>query len=174
MFGMLWRFIPLMDPSVKMMAVRDLDSRLTGREAAAVADWLDNTDLPFHIMRDNPHHTTEILGGMWGARMDIGHRAVFHDSMKQLLADVSLLNCVNIISLRLCLVHGLAVEEGDRPGAVDQACLAGGQEHVLCPRCLPVPEIPARSAPTIPHPETDWSIQLCGGSGANGDQVCLS
>ena len=89
-FGMLWRFIPMLDQSVTRMVVRDLDAQLTGREAAAVADWLEQTDQPFHIMRDNPYHTTEILGGMWGARMDTGHRTVFHDSMARLLADVGL------------------------------------------------------------------------------------
>ena len=31
----------MMDPTVDMMGSRDLDSRLTSREAAAVADWLD-------------------------------------------------------------------------------------------------------------------------------------
>ena len=73
-----------------MTAVRDLDSRLTGREAAAVTDWLENTDRPFHIMRDNPNHGTEILGGMWGARMDIGHRTMFREAMADLIADVSI------------------------------------------------------------------------------------
>ena len=27
--------------------------------------WLDS-NLTFHVMRDHPHHRTEILGGMWG------------------------------------------------------------------------------------------------------------
>ena len=78
----------MLDRSVTMMAVRDLDAQLTGRESAAVTDWLEQTDQPYHIMRDNPHHTTEILGGMWGARMDTGHRTDFRDSMAKLLADV--------------------------------------------------------------------------------------
>jgi len=28
-------------------------------------------ELPFHAMRDNPHHGTSILGGMWGARLKL-------------------------------------------------------------------------------------------------------
>ena len=84
-FGMLWRFIPMTDPTVSVMASRDLDSLLTSREAAAVTQWLEETEEPFHVMRDNPHHGTEILGGMWGARMDTGHREEFRGVMGELL-----------------------------------------------------------------------------------------
>ena len=84
-FGMLWRFIPMIDPTVAVMASRDLDSRLTSRETAAVNQWLEETRFPFHVMRDNPHHGTEILGGMWGARMDTGHREEFREMMEELL-----------------------------------------------------------------------------------------
>lgn len=65
--GMFWRFIPAGEPDVAVMLSRDTDSRLSGREKAAVDVWLE-TDSPFHIMRDHPFHNTEILGGMWGAR----------------------------------------------------------------------------------------------------------
>ena len=88
MFGMVWRFLPLLDPSVEVVVSRDLDSRLTTREQAAVEDWLE-TGLTFHVMRDNPHHGTEILGGMWGARLDTGDRAVVTEAMGQLVAKVS-------------------------------------------------------------------------------------
>ena len=73
------------DPTVSVMASRDLDSLLTSREAAAVAQWLGESEEPFHVMRDNPHHGTEILGGMWGARMDTGHREQFRAVMGELL-----------------------------------------------------------------------------------------
>ena len=80
----------MVDPSVSVMVSRDLDSRLTGREVAAVTEWLDDPlQLPFHVMRDNPHHGTEILGGMWGARMDTGHRDKFREIMEELLESVS-------------------------------------------------------------------------------------
>ena len=82
------RFLPLVDPQVSVMVSRDLDSRLTTREQAAVEDWL-NTGLAFHVMRDNPQHGTEILGGMWGARMDSGLRTKLAEAMTKLLDKVS-------------------------------------------------------------------------------------
>jgi hypothetical protein len=62
-----WRFEPMYDdPTIERFIVRDSDSRINGREADAVQEWIDS-DLPFHIMRDNPAHNIEIMGGMWGA-----------------------------------------------------------------------------------------------------------
>jgi hypothetical protein len=46
---------------------RDLDSALTPRERAAVDAWLASNK-SFHAMRDNPVHSTPMLGGMWGFR----------------------------------------------------------------------------------------------------------
>ena len=82
------RYLPLLDPQVDVMVSRDLDSRLTTREQAAVQEWLD-TGLAFHVMRDNPHHGTEILGGMWGARLDSGLRTELTTAMTELLNNVS-------------------------------------------------------------------------------------
>jgi len=66
--GMFWRFLACKDSDV--MISRDTDSRLSLREKLAVNEWLES-DKDFHIMRDHPHHTTEILGGMWGCRNGI-------------------------------------------------------------------------------------------------------
>jgi len=63
--GMFWRFYACEDSDI--MVSRDTDSRLSLREKSAVDEWL-NSDKDFHIMRDHPYHTTEILGGMWGCR----------------------------------------------------------------------------------------------------------
>jgi hypothetical protein len=63
--GMFWRFYACDDSDI--MLSRDTDSRLSNREKLAVDEWL-NSDKDFHIMRDHPYHTTEILGGMWGVR----------------------------------------------------------------------------------------------------------
>ncbi len=52
---------------VDVFLSRDLDSVVTDREAAAVAEFLDSSS-SFHVMRDHPAHTAEILGGMWGAK----------------------------------------------------------------------------------------------------------
>ena len=59
--GMFWRFLDASDPEVDVMISRDADSRLSHREAMAVGEWLES-DKDFHIMRDHPHHATEILG----------------------------------------------------------------------------------------------------------------
>ena len=55
-FGMIWRFLPVLDPSVSVMVSRDLDSRISAREQAVVTEWLDQSNLPFHIIRDHPGH----------------------------------------------------------------------------------------------------------------------
>ena len=68
--GMFWRFSAIADDDVSVMISRDTDSRLSYREKTAVDEWLAGDKL-FHTMRDHPCHSTEILGGMWGARKPI-------------------------------------------------------------------------------------------------------
>lgn len=65
-FGLFWRFEPLKDTTIERFIVRDSDSRLNIREAAAVKEW-EESGKEFHIMRDNPMHGAKICGGMWGA-----------------------------------------------------------------------------------------------------------
>lgn len=64
---MMWRFEAIDDPDVEIMMSRDTDTRILQREIVAVNEWL-NSDKVFHIMRDHPHHTFCILGGMFGTR----------------------------------------------------------------------------------------------------------
>ena len=64
---MMWRFETIDEPDVEVMLVRDTDTRFLLREKLAVVEWLQSDKL-FHIMRDHPHHTFCILGGMFGAR----------------------------------------------------------------------------------------------------------
>jgi hypothetical protein len=66
---MLWRFAPMADAFVEEWHSRDLDSTILQREVDAVNDWYE-TDTAFHIMRDNPYHSTDILGGMFGVWQD--------------------------------------------------------------------------------------------------------
>lgn len=66
--GMFWRFFACEDADI--MLSRDTDSRLNLREKFAVDEWL-SSGKDFHIMRDHPYHTTEILGGMWGCKNGI-------------------------------------------------------------------------------------------------------
>ena len=51
-----------------MYLCRDLDSRFSKREAAAVEEWLQS-GRAIHSMRDHPAHTTPLLGAAWGARI---------------------------------------------------------------------------------------------------------
>ena len=46
----------MLDPSVSVMVSRDLDSRISSREQAVVEEWLGQSNLPFHIIRDHPGH----------------------------------------------------------------------------------------------------------------------
>ncbi|MEO6579763.1 MAG: hypothetical protein ABIN83_01250 [Sphingomicrobium sp.] len=59
------RFLVADDAEVGHFMVRDCDSVVSAREAAAVAEWLDS-GLPFHTMRDWYTHTDPMLAGMWG------------------------------------------------------------------------------------------------------------
>jgi hypothetical protein len=68
--GMFWRFYAAGDEDVDVVIVRDCDSRVNIREKEAVDEGL-NSDKGFHIMRDHPYHTTEILGGMWGSKKGV-------------------------------------------------------------------------------------------------------
>lgn len=65
--GMLWRFLPAADEDLDAVIVRDIDSRLSMRERAAVDEWLASGKR-LHIMRDHPGHRHLINGGMWGCR----------------------------------------------------------------------------------------------------------
>jgi hypothetical protein len=62
---LMWRFLVADDPSVSRFAVRDADSLIGPREAAAVSAWLES-DSCFHIMRDWPSHCELMLAGLWG------------------------------------------------------------------------------------------------------------
>jgi hypothetical protein len=62
---LMWRFLVIDDPGVKRFLLRDADSLLSEREAAAVRAWIDSRFL-FHHMRDYCSHTELILAGLWG------------------------------------------------------------------------------------------------------------
>lgn len=65
--NMFWRFEPLDENEFDLFIVRDLDSRPTKREIDAVNEWIDS-EFSFHIIRDNKVHTSNIMGGTWGAK----------------------------------------------------------------------------------------------------------
>ncbi|KAB7495580.1 hypothetical protein Anas_14131 [Armadillidium nasatum] len=66
----MWRFAPLGDDQVDVFLSRDLDSEILKREYDAVSEWLNSTNKSLHIMRDHPHHCRQIMGGMWGIRIE--------------------------------------------------------------------------------------------------------
>jgi hypothetical protein len=51
------------DPLVDVMHSRDLDSRPSDREMAAVAEFHVSKAM-FHVMRDHKQHRTDILGNI--------------------------------------------------------------------------------------------------------------
>lgn len=65
---MMWRFLVADDMSVDRFIIRDADSRLTERDAAAVRAWIASGK-PFNCIRDHPSHAQyAVSGGMWGGK----------------------------------------------------------------------------------------------------------
>ena len=60
---------------------RDLDSRITFRELAAVQEWLTTPDKSIHAMRDNPAHNIGLLGASWGTDLTKGELLVFSKNL---------------------------------------------------------------------------------------------
>lgn len=66
--AMCWRFLPMADPRIDRVIVRDADSRLNVREAAAVAEWIASGKTA-HSMVDHDHHRCyPLFGGMIGCK----------------------------------------------------------------------------------------------------------
>jgi hypothetical protein len=63
--GMFWRFQEVAKLENSRVIVRDVDSRLSKRDAMAVEEW-ENSQKSLHIIRDHPMHNAPILGGLWG------------------------------------------------------------------------------------------------------------
>lgn len=64
---MIPRYMTVDDPSVWLTIVRDVDSRFTLRELMAVNEWIASVERhPFHVMRDHPQQSLEVLGGTAG------------------------------------------------------------------------------------------------------------
>ena len=68
--GMFWRFRAANEKDLDAVIVRDLDSRLSEREALAVGEWIESGKA-YHIIRDHPAHRALIMGGMWGVRGNV-------------------------------------------------------------------------------------------------------
>ncbi|CEO97169.1 unnamed protein product (mitochondrion) [Plasmodiophora brassicae] len=80
----MWRYAALADESVGLALFRDVDSRVSIREMAAISEWLQVLDqYPFHAMHDHYEHTVPILGGMFGAHSS-SFREVFPDPIARI------------------------------------------------------------------------------------------
>jgi hypothetical protein len=67
--GPFWRFLSANDTRFTHAIFRDADSRLSKREAAAVAQWVAY-DCMVHSLRDHPwHENIALLGGGWGIKV---------------------------------------------------------------------------------------------------------
>lgn len=64
---MSWRFESIDDKNVEIMLSRDIDTIILDREVVATNEWIQSGKT-FHIMRDHPHHTNVILGGMFSTK----------------------------------------------------------------------------------------------------------
>ena len=98
---MMWRFLVADDAAVDWFIVRDADSRLTQRDAATVAVWMQSSRA-FHCVRDHPSHATyAISGGLWGGRAPLlrlvlrrSWATMMHGVAAGYLNDMNFLNSV--------------------------------------------------------------------------------
>lgn len=65
--GLFERFKPMFESDIDIWVSRDLDSRISSREAAAVNEWLQFGSI-LHVMRDSHNHSYPIMAGMFGMR----------------------------------------------------------------------------------------------------------
>ena len=65
---------------------RDLDSRFNAREAAAVKEWREISNLSIHSMRDHPYHSYTLLGASWGTDLTRYIRGSFFKRSKNIIA----------------------------------------------------------------------------------------
>ena len=74
--------------------------RFSARESAAVSSWLES-EYPFHIMRDHPNHGTQMLAGMWGAKLNNGTRDRYKEMLQEVFKNVSFL----VMAFSLSVYH---------------------------------------------------------------------
>lgn len=65
--GLFERFKPMFESDIDIWVSRDLDSRISSREATAVNEWLQAGSI-LHVMRDSHNHSYPIMAGMFGMK----------------------------------------------------------------------------------------------------------
>jgi hypothetical protein len=93
---MVWRFLPAGEANIERFTSRDIDARLSAREAAVVKEW-EESGLPFHVIRDHPSHSNfAVSGGMWGSKggaiKDIRERLQGGHLSNEYIVDMNFLN----------------------------------------------------------------------------------
>lgn len=74
-----WRYRAIRHCTDRALLFRDVDSRLCGREDQAVTEWLAQTELPYHVIRDHQYHNVKLLAGLWGLQRSVyGQLALTH------------------------------------------------------------------------------------------------
>ena len=102
---------------------RDLDSRVSAREVAAVREWL-GSGRAVHSMRDHPTHWVPMLGSAWAARLDTpGARARWAETWRTILGGQD--------SLATSLVYA---DRWDTAATGGSALCHGGARYVRCCR----------------------------------------
>lgn len=89
--GKLWRYLPLTgaDPGLDVVVVRDVDARLSSRDAAAVHAWLTESDASVHVVRDHHLHRNPMLAGLCGFRRPVLGEWWFHEAMARGIAEAT-------------------------------------------------------------------------------------
>lgn len=90
--NMIYRFLPIEEPGVELMVVRDADSRIHWKDRWAIDEFVKSSYLA-HSIRDCPVHSIPMLGGTWALKRDanvpIGMCFEHYKSTIQDLHDVS-------------------------------------------------------------------------------------
>jgi len=91
-----WRLQAANDQHIDYFLVRDADTRLSDREAAAIRDWLSvaekngSQSAIIHCIRDHPKHAEEaIVDGLWGGRPRALHQLLRQQNITQLMDSVT-------------------------------------------------------------------------------------
>lgn len=70
--NMIHRFFAIDEVGIDTMFVRDADSRIHWRDRWAIRDFLKRPEFTAHSIRDHLHHTSALMGGLWGLRKQSG------------------------------------------------------------------------------------------------------
>lgn len=91
----LWRFFPLDDESVHHWISRDVDSRLSKRDANLVNQWIQSNKT-LHCIRDHKYHCNAIMGGMFGINNKFFHAKYKFKKIVEIISELYKKNIYNV------------------------------------------------------------------------------